>query len=81
MAAMQKQKKMQQMEDKNQKKRASISEILSKHTGEASDEIQSINEAKNQEIINSLDKENFYDKVLSSGVAAEKAKRDYEKSK
>ena len=69
---------MLQAEDSAQKKRASISDALSKHTGEASDEIQSLNDAKNQEIINSLEKENFYDKVLSSG-AAEKAKLDFEK--
>lgn len=50
-----------------QKKRASISNILNKGNGQGNDNIQSFNEAKNEEIINSLDSDSFYDKVLNNG--------------
>jgi len=40
---------------------------LNKGNGQGNENIQSFNEAKNEEIINSLDSDSFYDKVLNNG--------------
>lgn len=67
-------------DDGSQKKRASISSFLSRNVGSANEEIQQLNDAKNEEIINSLDKENFYDKVLNNG-AYDKARKEQERER
>lgn len=56
-----------ELDDNGEKKRASISNILSMNAGQPNDQIQSLAEAKNEEIINSLDSEGIYDKVLNNG--------------
>lgn len=67
--------------ENGEKKRASISNILSKHVASAyQQEIISLNELKNQEIINSLDSEKFYDKYLNNG-AYFKAQQEMEKQR
>ena len=60
-AILSKQSPIQQEDSNGEKKRASISKIVSKNTGQANDDIESLQEAKNKEIISSLDNESFYD--------------------